>query len=382
MSKTATTALLNHLASETTTLTVNWLLKLNFRTYNITGITQANPAVVTVDIPHGLSTGDQISIEDVVGMTEVNDDLHGGSFPGENWLFHTITVLSTTTFSLDGVDSSAYTAYSSGGTFNQVYGFTILDNPVEMHGITYRADRGISDTAVRQNQDLSVDNLEIEGIMSFLNLQNAISAKDIEAGRLDFAELRVMLVNYESVSDGFMWIKRGWLGDVDRDTEGRYLAKVRGISEAAQQQTLEVTSPSCRYDFGSTRCGFDVSTVTETGTVTSVTDNAVFADSSRTEADNHFRYGLLTWTVGNNAGLQQEVKTYVSATDTFTLYEAMPEDIEVGDQYSVYQGCDKSLDTCVDEFSNGINFGGEPYLPGEDFLVQFVIPSPPDVTTD
>jgi len=70
----------------------------------ITGITQANPAVVTTSAAHGFVTGNVIDIAGVVGMTEVN----GRSFR--------ITVLTSTTFELDGEDSTTHTAYSSGGT--------------------------------------------------------------------------------------------------------------------------------------------------------------------------------------------------------------------------------------------------------------------------
>jgi len=70
----------------------------------VSGITQANPAVVTTSSAHGLETGDIVRLYDVGGMTEVND------------AGYTITVVSTTTFSLDGIDSTGYTAYTSGGT--------------------------------------------------------------------------------------------------------------------------------------------------------------------------------------------------------------------------------------------------------------------------
>lgn len=70
----------------------------------ITGITQANPGVVTTSAAHGLTTGDRVNIKNVVGMTEVNGKIF------------TVTVLTTTTFELDEVDTTGYTAYSSAGT--------------------------------------------------------------------------------------------------------------------------------------------------------------------------------------------------------------------------------------------------------------------------
>jgi len=74
---------------------------------SITNITQANPAVVTA-VAHGFSTGNNISIASVVGMTEVNN------------LTFVITVIDEDSFSLNGIDSSAYTAYTSGGTATRV----------------------------------------------------------------------------------------------------------------------------------------------------------------------------------------------------------------------------------------------------------------------
>jgi hypothetical protein len=77
----------------------------------ITGITAANPAVVTSN-SHGYSNGDHIWISSVVGMTELN----GRRF--------TVANKTTNTFELSGVNSSGYTAYSSGGIANKVYEIT------------------------------------------------------------------------------------------------------------------------------------------------------------------------------------------------------------------------------------------------------------------
>lgn len=72
-------------------------------TKNIGGITQANPAVVTVT-SHGYTSGDEVYINSVGGMTNLNDNQYK------------ITVLTANTFSLDGVNSTGYPAYTSGGT--------------------------------------------------------------------------------------------------------------------------------------------------------------------------------------------------------------------------------------------------------------------------
>lgn len=68
----------------------------------ITGITAANPGVVT-STSHGISAGSIVRIADVVGMVQVN-----------NRAFVAGTV-ATNTLELKGVDTTDYTAYASGG---------------------------------------------------------------------------------------------------------------------------------------------------------------------------------------------------------------------------------------------------------------------------
>lgn len=112
---------LNRLADDNWTLTtISYAPTVTSPTFSsgstdkaITGITQANPAVVTATA-HGFVTGNLISISGVVGMTEVN----GRSF--------TITVLDVNTFELNGEDSSGHTAYTSGGTASRQNGATTI----------------------------------------------------------------------------------------------------------------------------------------------------------------------------------------------------------------------------------------------------------------
>jgi len=82
----------------------------------VSGITQANPAVVTAS-SHGFSNGDFVILSSVVGMTEVN----GKTFK--------VADKTTNTFELQDVDgtdinSSSFTAYSSGGDANRIYQIT------------------------------------------------------------------------------------------------------------------------------------------------------------------------------------------------------------------------------------------------------------------
>lgn len=82
----------------------------------ITGITQANPGVLTIT-GHGLSVNDEVIVRDVVGMEELND---------RQFLVNSVVDPNNITLKLKDVggtvvDTTNYTAYSSGGTCYPVY---------------------------------------------------------------------------------------------------------------------------------------------------------------------------------------------------------------------------------------------------------------------
>jgi hypothetical protein len=78
--------------------------------FNITGITNAVPAVVTAP-GHTLVNGETIAIANAQGMTQVNTN------PLQAW---TVAGVSGDTFQLQGSDSTAFGVYSGGGTVEQV----------------------------------------------------------------------------------------------------------------------------------------------------------------------------------------------------------------------------------------------------------------------
>ena len=69
---------------------------------SITGASQANPCQIT-SVAHGLVTGSVVSISNVGGMIQLNGNQY------------VITVTGANTYTLNGIDSTAYTAYTSGG---------------------------------------------------------------------------------------------------------------------------------------------------------------------------------------------------------------------------------------------------------------------------
>lgn len=245
----------------------------------------------------------------------------------------------------------------------QVFGFTDNSRDVVYGGLTYLASSGHTPSSIRTTATLGVDNLEVQSVLD----SAIITEADILAGLWDYAEVEIMLVNYLSLGDGHMLLRKGWLGNV-KTGRSTFWAELRGMMQPLQQTIGRVYTPACDAALGDARCGIALGTHTVTGGVTTATSARVFTDTARTEANNHFAGGLLTWTSGDNNTYRMEVKSSTSA-GVITLQQGMPNDISIGDTYSLSAGCDKLLATCRDKFSNVVNFRGFPHVPGPDKVI-------------
>lgn len=305
--------------------------------------------------------------------------------------------------------------------------FTDHDRDIEFNGNTYESAYGYARTAVANDSSMSVDNLDLVGILD----SNTITEEQLRSGLYDYAEIRVFIVNWDDLSQGELKIRRGWLGEVMLMRDGTFKAELRGMSQVYQQRIGELYSPECRVDLGDARCGvpafpdyverdtaYDIDDVvrvvginnisfrcttagtTDTtlptyntvgnttdgtavftaeeswvrfGTVDAVTDRRSF-ESTVTEAravDGWFDLGVLRWLTGNNAGKNCEVSSWTQTDGVVTLFLPLYYDIQVGDTFEVFPGCNKRVSTCNDKFDNVINFRGEPYVPGQDAYFSY-----------
>jgi len=249
-------------------------------------------------------------------------------------------------------------------TDGQIFGFTSYDKDMVIGGVAYKADGAFQASAIQNRSTLSTDNLEMVGLLD----SSSISESDLRCGRYDHARVDVYMCNWADLTQGMMQLRRGWLGEV-KIIGGKYQAELRGLHDLLQRPFGKHYSPECRYGFGDTSCTINLATYTVTGSVSAMADSARFTDSARSEANDVFNYGLLTWTSGANSGIAMEVKSFLSKQ--FTLWLPMPYAIAVGDSYSVYKGCDKRFATCQSTFNNATNFGGFPHLPGVDRILNY-----------
>lgn len=75
----------------------------------------------------------------------------------------------------------------------------------------------------------------------------------------------------------------------------------------------------------------------------------------------YFTLGSLTFSTGVNAGLTRSIRSFDGVNIALAL--PLPVAPAAGDVLYAYPGCDKTMATCGNKFSNLVNFRGQPFIP-------------------
>lgn len=256
-----------------------------------------------------------------------------------------------------------------------VYGFTDHDLDVQMDGVTYKADTGMTAHALSQTTGLSVDNTEALGVLS----TEAISEKDIRAGRYDGAEVEAWLVNWRDVSQRYLRF-RGKVGELSREAGG-FRAELNGLSEAMNQPQGRAYQSPCSAVLGDGKCRFDLEQTgysVELDLISNDEETVFRFEDMALYPKGWFVRGTFKVLSGAAEGLSGIIKNDTmgdGGARRIELWEALRAEMQPGDRVRLEAGCDKLPRTCRKKFNNFLNFRGFPDIPGEDWLMSYPIPS-------
>lgn len=197
-----------------------------------------------------------------------------------------------------------------------------------------------------------------------------ITAEDLSAGRYRGARLREILLGRQLFTvpiEESLYV----LGEVDFDAD-RAECDFASLSSLLSRNAGRLVTVGCPLRLGSEECTVDLTpnTLDDVRVGSTIQDprrkfNANSADVSGSYPDGYFTKGEFVVLSGLNAGLVGQVKSYVASTRTFELEEALPYNVATNDTFLFYPGCRKRyvLD-CITTHQNGINYGGDPFMPG------------------
>jgi uncharacterized phage protein (TIGR02218 family) len=237
-----------------------------------------------------------------------------------------------------------------------VQGFTDAQDDLVIDGQRCQAITGFEPSAIESTATMSVDNLEINGLLN----SGAIRSADVHAGIYGGAQVRMFYVDRSDIAAGTLPVKKGYIGNISYE-QGKFSAEIRGVLQPYSQSIIELCSKTCRATLGDHRCKVSLTPFTVTGTVAEPQNSQRFKDAGRTEEAGYFTNGQVRFTSGACAGLSIEVKFY--SPGVVQLSMPMPRLLAEGDTYVMTAGCDRTVETCADRFNNVLNFRGEPFVP-------------------
>lgn len=241
-------------------------------------------------------------------------------------------------------------------------GLTSHDRDLRIGGVVYRAAPGLVPSAVRQGSALEVDSMDVQGALS----SDAITARDLEAGRWDGAAVALFLTEWTAPGALWLALAGGEIGAVEREGEA-FTAELVSAGAMLAGPVAPETSPDCRAALGDRDCRVDLARYRRVVRVGAVDgEDVVVVGGIEAGA---YAFGSLRWLTGENAGLAQAVVENDAAG--VTLADAPVFAVEAGALAVLTQGCDRRMATCSGRFGNAVNFRGEPYLPGNDLLTRY-----------
>jgi uncharacterized phage protein (TIGR02218 family) len=242
---------------------------------------------------------------------------------------------------------------------SQSFFFTLHDRDVTIGGDLYVAVGGLSFSADETSTGFAVDNSDVDLVIDNIGITDS----DIVAGLFDSASVSVFETNYTDPNGQHNNIRTGTIGNYQNEGFVGGM-ETRGLMQHLRQVIGRLMMKKCGWQFGSTECTISIPTHTVTGTVTAVTNRLKFTGTIAPT----FHDGLLTFTSGENIGISRDVRQLSALVITLLL--PFPYDIAISDAYSVYAGCDFTPSRCL-SYGNKINFGGFPFLPGQDQILDY-----------
>lgn len=252
-----------------------------------------------------------------------------------------------------------------------IFRFTDHNMKLTVESQVYTPVNSFLASAREAQSQLESINVTASGIISSTDMK----VNDMIAGFFREAEITEFVVDWNYPWAGIIICNIYILESLTFDGE-RWLAEFIGQAKRLTRQVGNVYSRNCRYTLGDKKCGVDLSTggftqaSVSVSTVTAGFESTRFTATALTDDDKFWAQGTIEWLTGANIGIDTEVKTWIKTGAAFVLAIPTPFDIAASDTFTVIAGCDKTMKTCEDKFSNDINHGGFPTIPGPDKVLH------------
>lgn len=262
----------------------------------------------------------------------------------------------------------------------EVWRFTSYDTNITYDGDVYTAipcKRG----DIKYHTNLQVDKVTIDiGIVEItIGTVTYTINQLIERELLRNARVLVRFVGHEYF-DVVETVFEGWITEgLDYD-EGVLYLEVGSILDRLNENFPKILyNPFCPHKLYDTKCRLVRANYESSGAVISDTSSTstrikIYSDVfsfSTSVSEGYYAPGKITFTSGDNNGISRSI---------FRHYDGYAElifplnyDVQDGDTFDVWPGCDKRGQTCDEKFGNYDNFLGFEYIPDPKILYTSLV---------
>lgn len=214
--------------------------------------------------------------------------------------------------------------------------------------------------------DLSVNNGEI------LMVPNEdITTEMVMNGDFDGAQVWIYRVNYMDLSQGHELVDYG-LADVANINGGKSILAFRSQSDLLKEPEAVLWSKTCDITFGDPeKCPKAFDWVTGTVTAVDADEPDRIFGSSISPANDYYKFGVIHFLSGPNAGEEMEVDQNTGGS--FALALPLRRSLSAGDTFKIRQSCNKVYNDpsfgCLYHWGaveRNTYFGGHPDIPSGD----------------
>lgn len=258
-----------------------------------------------------------------------------------------------------------YTITLSGG---QVLRWTNIDQAVVIGADTWVIGPGLS----RQLLELT-SGVEAQA-MNFTVTADASQTINGQAmvpfllnGGLDGAEI-VLEKAFRAALGAAPWVGKmeqffGRVSDVESAGRLQVRVTVRSVLELFNLPLPPtVYQPQCRNTLYGPNCGVSRAIYEVTRLATAPTSGVRLTfGHDLTQPAGWFDLGAVTFLTGANAGIKRTVRSHTATQ--ITVMQPWPAPVAAGDAFVISPGCDLTLETCKNKFSNEPQFRGFPFIP-------------------
>jgi uncharacterized phage protein (TIGR02218 family) len=241
---------------------------------------------------------------------------------------------------------------------SSTYRYTSSNEDQTYQGYTYYAI-AINRNTLEQSQDVARASLTI----TMPSSNNFVTQFIVEP---PFVKIGFILRRFQA-QDADDEVNSIWVGRVINVEQKEGLTEIRCESSysSLKRPTLRrLYQASCAHVLYQSVCAIDKSSFETTGTLTDISGNTITSALFATQADGYFAGGFIEYTSSSIVVRRFIINHEGSvATLSLPLYS-----VSTGATISAYPGCDHTMSTCLNKFSNLDNFGGQPWIPTKNPL--------------